>query len=130
MMIKLWTRHSSILRFLCVGAANTVFGYGCFVVLLRIGLHYSIALLLATVIGVIFNFKTIGYFVFKSRNNRLFVRFVASYAFTYGVNVAGIKLLTLLQVSPAIGGMLLLLPMALLAYILNKRFVFSHEKIN
>ena len=114
------------LRFLLVGALNSLFGYGCFALLLYLGIHYAVALFLATVIGVLFNFKTTGYLVFKSKDNRLILRFAATYAILYAVNVSALKLLALSGIDMYLGGALLLLPMAVLAYILNREFVFAH----
>ena len=114
------------LRFIAVGVLNSAFGYGCFALLMFVGLHYAPALLLATIAGVLFNFKTTGALVFKSHDNRLILRFVASYAVVYLVNVAGLKLLTQLGLNPYYGGAVLILPMAALAFILFKRFVFHH----
>jgi putative flippase GtrA len=113
-------------RFLLVGILNSLFGYGCFAVLLYFGLHYAVALFLATVLGIAFNFKSTGALVFGSHNNRLIFRFVASYAVVYLVNTAGIKVFTELGCAPYIGGALLILPMAIFAFILNKRFVFNY----
>ncbi|VVE74119.1 hypothetical protein PAN31117_04851 [Pandoraea anapnoica] len=127
-MGSLWARHALLIRFLCVGVINTAFGYGCFALLLWIGMHYAPALLLATIAGVLFNFKSIGILVFRSHDNRLIVRFVLSYCVVYVVNVSGVRLFMLAGIAPAVGGALLLLPMALLAYLLNKRFVFHHVK--
>ena len=87
-------------------------------------MHYALALLLATAAGVLFNFKSTGVLIFKSHNNRLIFRFVAVYVLVYGVNVASIKLLQVLGVGPYYGGALLLLPMALLAFLLNRKYVF------
>lgn len=117
---------AQFLRFLAVGVLNSTFGYGCFALLMFAGLHYAPALLLATVAGVLFNFKTTGALVFKSHDNRLIYRFVASYLVVYLVNLSGIKLLTQINIDPYYGGAMLILPMAALAFILFKRFVFAH----
>jgi putative flippase GtrA len=113
-----------LVRFLAVGFLNTVFGYSCFAVFLYAGVHYALALLLATLFGVLFNFKSIGVLVFKSHNNRLIFRFVAVYVFVYGVNVTLLKLLYVQGVGPYYGGAVLIMPMALLAFFLNRKFVF------
>jgi putative flippase GtrA len=114
------------LRFLAVGVLNTAFGYGCYVLALSLGLGYASALAVATVIGVLFNFHSTGRLVFGSRDNRLIFRFVAIYGVVYTANVAGIKLSFLLGLDAYTGGALLVLPMAVLAFLLNKRFVFGH----
>ena len=123
-----WHRYLNhqFVRFLLVGVINTLFGYGCFAVFLYVGMHYALALFLATILGVLFNFKSIGSLVFKSHNNRLIFRFVGSYSVIYLINVTGIKGFVYLGVTPYISGAVLILPMAILAYILNKRFVFNY----
>lgn len=115
-----------LLRFLLVGMLNAAFGYSCFAGFLYLGLHYSAALLLATVLGVAFNFKSTGALVFGSKNNKLIFRFVAGYGVVYGANVAGIAALKLLGVDPYLAGMALIVPMALLSFVINNRFVFNY----
>lgn len=119
-------RHR-LLRFLAVGALNTAFGYGCFTLLVLLGLHYSLALLLGTVLGVLFNFKTTGSLVFGSRDNRLLFRFVGTYAIIYCCNLAAMAMLVRTGLSPQLAGALLLLPMALLAFVLNRQLVFTSK---
>lgn len=114
------------IRFLLVGMLNTAFGYGCFAIFLYAGLHYSLALLAATVVGVLFNFKTIGAMVFKSIDNSPLLRFIMVYAVVYGVNLLGIEVLTHIGASPYLGGAIMVFPMAVFAFILQKRFVFAN----
>lgn len=113
--------------FLAVGVLNTAFGYGCFALLLYIGLHYSMAALLGTVIGVLFNFCTTGRIVFRNANNRLLLRFIGVYIAGYCFNLLGLRVLVAAGVGPYGGGALLLLPAALLSYFLMRRFVFAGE---
>jgi putative flippase GtrA len=47
-------------RFLLVGVLNTIFGYFLYGTLILIGLDYKLAVLLATILGVLFNFQTTG----------------------------------------------------------------------
>jgi putative flippase GtrA len=115
-----------LFRFLLVGVLNAAFGYGCFAGFLYLGLHYSAALLLATILGIAFNFKSTGALVFGSKNNKLIFRFVAGYGVVYGTNVGGIAALKLLGVDPYVAGMALIVPMALLSFVINNRFVFNY----
>ncbi len=115
------------IKFLFVGLINSLFGYGCFALLFYIGFHYSLALLLATISGVIFNFKSIGLLVFASHNNRLIFRFVGFYAIGYSINVVGIKAFNYVGVTPYISAAILILPLALLSYLFNRRFVFNYD---
>lgn len=114
------------IRFLFVGIINAIFGYGVFAVFLYVGLHYTLALLMATILGVLFNFKSTGALIFKSDNNQLIFRFILCYAFIYFINISGIKILSYVGFSPYVAGAILILPMAALAFVLNKRFVFHH----
>jgi len=113
-----------LLRFAAVGVLNTAFGYLIYAVMLWVGLNYAAAAAVATVLGVIFNFKSTGRLVFGSNNNRLLFRFVGVYAFVYAMNVLGLTFLTALGLSPYMAGLLTLLPAAVLAFVLNKTFVF------
>jgi len=112
-------------KFLVVGVLNTAFGYSIYAALIYLGLHVSVAILIGTILGILFNFRTTGQLVFGSRDNRLFVRFVAVYAILYVLNVAGVEALLLAGVGKYLAGALMLVPMALLAFILNKTLVFD-----
>lgn len=111
--------------FLLVGVLNTAFGYGVYALFIFLGLHYAAATFLSTVLGILFNFKTIGVIVFKSRNNRLLFRFFGVYGICYLINITCLKAMTLMGLSNMyLAGLILVLPLALLAFYLNKRFVF------
>lgn len=125
-MIFTLKRDYQFIRFLAVGLLNSLFGYGCFALLVYLGMHYAAALLFATVAGVLFNFKTTSRLVFNSRDNRLVLHFAATYIFVYTINVASLKVLTTIGIDVYYGGAALILPMAILAYFLNKRFVFNN----
>lgn len=112
------------IRFLLVGGINTLFGYGVFVFFIYIGIHYSLAALLGTILGVLFNFQTIGRMVFANHSNGLILKFVSVYGATYFVNVAGLYFLNMTGMSNYLAGAILLLPMALIAFYLNKTYVF------
>jgi putative flippase GtrA len=114
------------IKFLFVGFINSLFGYGCFALFLYMGLHYTLALLLATIYGVIFNFKSTGVLVFASHNNRLIFRFVGFYTIIYFINVVGIKAFNYVGVTPYISAAILILPVALISYLFNRRFVFNY----
>lgn len=44
-------------KFILVGILNTAFGYGAFALLMYTGLHYSAAVVLSTIAGILFNSK-------------------------------------------------------------------------
>lgn len=117
------------IRFLLVGFVNTVFGYGFYAFFIFIGLHYSLAAFLGTVLGVLFNFQTIGRLVFKRTNGKfIFLRFVSAYAFGYFLNITLIYLLKKVGFNDYLAGAVLVLPVATLIYFLNSRYVFKPAK--
>lgn len=116
--------RSRFVRFLTVGVINTLFGYGVYALLILLGTHYTLAALISTVCGVLFNFKTIGLLVFKDKRNSRIWSFVAVYAVTYGMNIGLLKVFLIFGVGPLPAGAILLLPMALVAYTLQRLLVF------
>lgn len=112
------------LRFLLVGVLNTAFGYGVFVACLWLGMHYALAGAFSTVLGVLFNFKSTGKLVFRSQGNGKLAHFVAVYAIIYLVNVLALGVMLQSGIPEWLGGLILLLPSAILSYILNRQFVF------
>ena len=118
----------TLLRFAVVGLLNTGFGYLIYAAMLWIGLNYAAAAAVGTILGVLFNFKTTGRFVFGSNDNRLIFRFVGVYALVYVANVICLQLLTGMGFSAYIAGLITLLPAAILGYFLNKAWVFKVSK--
>lgn len=116
-----------LIRFGFIGVLNTAFGYSLFSFLIFIGLHYSMAILVGTVIGVIFNFFTTSRIVFKSKDNALIIRFVLVYVVQYTLNVGLFKLLKTFGWNDYITGAILLLPMAIISYILLSTFVYRQK---
>lgn len=117
--------HHQLIRFLFVGGLNTIFGYSIFAFFIYIGFHYSLAVLFSTILGILFNFKTIGKLVFKNHDNKLILKFFLVYTITYILNVGGLKIFNLFAVNNYISGAILILPMALISFFLNKKFVFK-----
>lgn len=115
-------------RFLAVGVLNTAFGYSVYALMLWSGVSYWLAAGIATVAGVLFNFKSTGSIVFHSNENWRIARFLVVYVIVYGTNVLGLAGLLRVGVDAYMGGLLMLLPLALLAYLLNARYVFPDEK--
>lgn len=117
------------LRFFLVSGLNTAFGYGLFALLIYLGLAYPLALFISTVTGIIFNFKTIGSFVFKNRNNYLIFKFLGVYAIIYLCNLGSLAVLQYFAVNIYLSGAILVIPIGLLAFLLNKTFVFTDSAI-
>ena len=118
---KIWSIR--FFRFLFVGGINTLFGYFVFSVLILLQIHYSIASLLATILGVLFNYFTTGRIVFNNRDSKLLIKFFGVYGITYLINLLFLKIFDSYQVNMLIAGAILIFPMAFLSYFLNKTFV-------
>jgi GtrA-like protein. len=114
--------------FFVVGGINTIFGYSLYALLLFLHFHYALASLLATVGGVLFNFKTTGIIVFQNHDNRLLYKFVGVYCITYSVNVGCLRIFAAYGTNMYLAGAVLVVPVALLSYSLLKKFVFGGEK--
>jgi putative flippase GtrA len=112
-------------NYLFVGGLNTLFGYSVFSVMIWAGLHYSLAIALSTVLGTLFNFKSTSALVFKSHDNSRIFRFLLVYSVVYCVNVLCVGLLIRFGINAYYSGMVMILPLALLAYGLNSQFVFK-----
>lgn len=115
-----------LIRFLIVGTLNTGFAYGLYALFIFIGLHYTLAVLLSTLIGICFSFKTFGKWVFFNPDNRRIFRFVAVYGGCYVLNVGILKTLTLAGVSNLyLAGLISSFLVAMVSFFLNKFFVFK-----
>jgi putative flippase GtrA len=84
-----------IVKFVSVGVLNTLFGYGIYAGLIFVGLPYLIALFIATVMGVIFNYFSFGRIVFQARGGWIvFGKFIIAYAIVYAINASLLSFLT------------------------------------
>ena len=119
------TIKRQLFSFLLVGILNTIFGYGLFALFIYLGLYYPLAVLLSTILGVLFNFKTIGKLVFGSSDNGLILRFALVYVITYLLNIFFLWLFKKFGFENMyINGFVLLIPLAAVSFLLNKFFVF------
>ncbi len=112
-------------KFILVGVLNTAFGYLAFALLLFLGLHYSIAVVLSTIAGILFNFKTIGVLVFKNHNNKLIFKFVAVYTLICTIGIIILRLAELVHINLYFAGLVSTVICALISFILNKNWVFK-----
>lgn len=117
--------QTQIVRFLFVGFLNTIFGYSVFVILLYSGIHHAISLFFSTIIGIVFNFKTLGILVFKSNSNKLIYRFFFVYLFSYVANLILMNMFHIIGLNFYFSAALSLVPVAFLSYLLNKKYVFN-----
>jgi putative flippase GtrA len=123
-----WKRPEA--RFIVIGALNTLFGYVTFSLFIFLGLHYILASTLGTILGVIFNFHTIGKYVFMLRETTLLTRFVMAYVLTYSLSIVTLTLGTYFISNMYLNGACSTLIVAFLSFQLHKHYVFvgkAHE---
>ena len=116
-----------IIKFLTAGILNTIFGYAVYAALLFASIPYLVALLLATIAGVIFNYFCFGHIVFNGHSGWLvFCKFVIAYTVIYNVNAVALNaLISYFLVSPYVGQVICILPNVLLSWILMNCWVFK-----
>ena len=112
------------IKYLFVGALNTLFSYALYAILVTIGLKANPALFFQYIIGVLWNFKTTGSLVFKNHDNKLIFKFIACYIFTFILNSLLLKLL-IIYLNPYISQALLVFPIAVVSFIIMKLWVFK-----
>ena len=116
--------NPQLLRFFAVGGVNFAFGYGVFAVLTWLGLPYPAAIGLATVAGVAFNFQSTRRLVFGGSGAANARAFVLVYAVVYGLNVLAVAVLVAVGLNVYAANAVVAIPLALLTYALQRRFVF------
>jgi len=113
-------------RFIIIGIINTLFGAGVYSLLIYLGISYAWALLISTILGILFNFKTTGIYVFDNHDNRLIFRFFTIYSIIYVINVLIVKfLIRYTDINAYISGYIAIPIVAILSFILQKKFVFK-----
>ena len=121
----LHSKNIIFFKYLVVGGVNTLFGYSVFAICLFLGFHYSLAVLVATILGVLFNFQSYGRLVFQNHSWVLLVRFILVYTIIYLVNILLLIVFDLFLSNLYISGAIALPVVAYLGYFLNKRYVWK-----
>lgn len=116
-----WLRF---VRFVLVGGVNTLFGYALFAILVLASGSHRLALLGATIVGVLFNFLTTGRLVFGNSRWRRLPLFVGVYALVFALNLGALDLLVASGVAPLLAQLLVLPVCVVISFLLNSLFVF------
>ncbi len=120
-----------IVRFLIVGILNTVVYYILYSLFLYFKFDYRMAVAFATIIGVLFNFKSFGKYVFDNNDNSIIYKFIGVYIILFLTNILLINVFYILINNYYIAGFFAIFPYAIVSYYLNKEFVFKKkESIN
>lgn len=116
---------SRFMRFLFVGALNTVFGYSVFAGGIFLGFAPMPALVVTYVVGVPFNYLTTGRLVFAHSAGGAFARFVGAYVVIYFFNAACFKVVEHLGAGPLLAQALCIPVVAVFSFLLFKLHVFK-----
>jgi putative flippase GtrA len=134
---------SQLLRYLVVGAGNTLFGYGLFVLLTMLltptaKYGYLLASLLGNIISITFAFLGYKWFVFKTRGNYLteWIRCLGVYATSMVLSLAALPFVVALvrrqtgldQKAPYIAGAIILLFSVMFSFLGHRHFSFNPGK--
>lgn len=115
-----------LFKFLFVGVLNTLVGYSLYALFIYFGLAYPLAVLFSTILGVLFNYLTIGKLVFVHEGESRLLPFIGVYVIVYALNIYGLWQLEVLGIeNKYIAGAVLLAPLAALSFVLNKFWVFK-----
>ena len=121
-------------RFLIVGAWNTLFGIAVFTALWHftrpIDLHYAWVSIIANVIAITAAYAAYKIFVFQTPGNvvREYLRFCASYAVLVGAQFAGLALcVSLLHIQPVIANVLVVGVSVAISWLLHNHFTFRRK---
>ncbi len=116
------------LKFLVVGVVNTLFGYGVFALLIFAGASPTPALLLAYVVGVLFNFFTTRRFVFNQSTLAALRYFIGAYILIYLFNLGLYKLIEIASLTPLVIQAICLPIVAIFSFTLFKFLVFKDSQ--
>ena len=119
----LW--RAPFFRFLVVGGVNTLFHLAVFRALLALSVDDRIAIALAWVAGIAFNFKTTGAIVFRSGGLRRAIPFVLVYVAIWALNVVLFRTLVEAGLPKMVAQAVVLVGVVPLSYVSLKRLVFD-----
>ena len=113
------------IKYIFVGGINTFFGYFITITMIYFGLHYSISVFIATIIGIAFNYKTYGKYVFKKTKSN-FLLFLIFYFITYFLNILIIKILSY-ELDLYISSFIAIMFSSILGFFFNSRYVYREK---
>ena len=117
--------NHQITKFLIVGIINTMFYYILYSMLIYLHLDYKLCVLIATIFGLLFSFKTFGSYVFENRDKKLIYKFILVYLVLYILNIILIDTFEKIFYNYYISGLIAILFLSIFTFILNKYFVFK-----
>jgi len=129
-MVKHQWHHNFLrfIKFLIVGAINTLFGFGVYSACIFFDSPVPIALLISMILGTLFNFFSTGRYVFNQYSLYFLPRFLICYLFIYILNISLFEVIFSKINNKIYTQAILVLPLAVLSYFLMNKFAFSRKK--
>jgi putative flippase GtrA len=121
--------NDQFFRFLIIGGINTLFGFLIYSFCIARGVEVESAIIIGTILGVVFNFITTGGGVFRQLSLKNLPRFLLTYILIYVVNIYLYKLISKNIASPILIQGILAIPLSLLSYFIMSRYVFKEKNI-
>jgi putative flippase GtrA len=113
-----------LVRFLLIGALNSIFGFCVFSAMVLLGTGNLPALFAGNLAGLVFNFFSTGGLVFRSLTFSAVPRFVLCYVAVLTLNTFLLGWLAALAGDRILAQALLTLPMAVMSYLVMSHWVF------
>ena len=114
-----------IFKFYLVGGLNTIVSLSLYSVLVLFSVSFQIALLVATMFSIFFNYVTYRKFVFAEADTPKRLGFLLIYALVYVINVTLIDVVVGVGVSEIPAGIAVSLATSLAMFVLLKFHVFA-----
>lgn len=116
-------RLLELFRYYQAGIINTLFGLGCYALLVRLGLNIYVAQLISHLLGMAFNYFSYSRHVFRGAAPAK-LRFLISYAINYILSVGTLALIASVVESPYLAGFLATFIVSIVNYFALKFMVF------
>ena len=115
-----------ITRFFIVGSSNTLLSYVFYFAMVKLGVDYKLALLIAYVFGIFFGYFLNLYWTFSNnKHRRSFIKYVVLYIVVFILN--GLFLIfsvDFLLLDPIYSQFFILLIISLLSFVVQNNWVF------
>jgi len=116
---------NQLIKFILIGGLNTMFGYSLYAFFIYVGINYFFAIFFSTILGILFNFKTIGKFVFENEDYSLLTKFVLAYSVTFILNVSIVTFIRGKGYDDYTSGFIAIIISSALSFIFTKYLVFK-----
>lgn len=119
-------RLGELWRYYQVGVLNTLFGYGLYALLVKLGLNLYVAQLISHFSGVAFNYFTYTRHVFRDAAPAK-MRFVLSYVGNYLTGLVMLMICAHFIASPYWAGLAAIIIVSAINYFVLKHIVFTRK---